>query len=151
MYIKNFIQQFNDKKLKIFVDMDGVIVDYILNDLDYSNKRPLTSNIKKLEEISKMNNTELYILSVSRTDKGVEQKHVWLDEFAPIFKKENRVIISIENNDLGFASKIKTNYLKNLKRDGNLIIVIDDDPRVLKDIYRENKDIILLKDSALID
>ena len=28
MHLKEYLKQYNDKKIKLFVDMDGVIVDY---------------------------------------------------------------------------------------------------------------------------
>lgn len=29
MYLKDYLNQYGDKKIKLFVDMDGVIADYI--------------------------------------------------------------------------------------------------------------------------
>ena len=41
-----------DKKIDIYVDMDGVIAEYDFGrPLDFLNKRPLLGNIKVLEEI----------------------------------------------------------------------------------------------------
>ena len=95
MYLKEFLEQFGDKKIKIFVDMDGVIADYIFGSAkDYDQKRPLYDNIDKLEIISHMPNVELYIFSATRYSSGFEQKHRWLDTYAPFFKRENRIIIS---------------------------------------------------------
>ena len=47
--------------------------------------------------------------------------------------------------------KAKANYLKNYERDDSIIIVIDDDPKNLRDINKLNEDVILLKDSVLVD
>ena len=132
--------------------MDGVIADYIFGSAqDYDQKRPLYDSIKKLEKISKMSNVELYILSATRYTEGIEQKKWWLDQFAPFFKKENRIIISREANSMIESAVLKANYLKDHKRDGSMIIVIDDDPKILKEIRKLNEDIILLKDTALVD
>ena len=49
------------------------------------------------------------------------------------------------------SSLLKANYLKNYERDDSIIIVIDDDPKNLRDINKLNEDIILLKDSVLVD
>ncbi|MBR1413898.1 MAG: hypothetical protein IJ574_04445 [Bacilli bacterium] len=151
MNFKNIINSFNDKKVKIFVDMDGVLADYIVEKIiDYSNKRPLTNNIKLLKEISNNENIDLYILSVSRTNKGVIDKNNWLDKYASFFKKENRIIISKEEN-LGLkSSELKANYLKNIK-DECLVVLIDDDPLVLKKVNEECSNIILLKDCVFVD
>lgn len=150
MYIDDVLEKYKNKKIRMYVDMDGVIADYDVGfACDYDKKRPLYSNIKKLEEISNNENIEMNILSVTRYDKGFEEKNIWLDEFAPFFKKKNRNIISRESNDFEKASILKANFLKEVKRN-KLIIVIDDDPIVLKRIRKTNEDVILLKDTALV-
>lgn len=152
MYLKDFLEQFNDKKIKLFVDMDGVIADYIFGSAqDYDKKRPLYDSIDKLEIISKMSNVELYILSATRYSSGFEQKNYWLDTYAPFFKKENRIIISREENNMIASSILKAEYLANYERDGSVLILIDDDPKNLKDVRKLSDDVILLKDSVLVD
>ncbi len=152
MYFKEFLKQFDNKKIKIFVDMDGVIADYEVGiPKDFDKKRPLISSIEKLEEILRMDNVELYILSISRMDEGVEQKNNWLDKYAPFFKKENRIIISRESNEFKSSSELKSTYIQSLERDTSAIVVIDDDPRVLFAIKDVCNDVILLKDTVLID
>ncbi len=152
MYLKNYLENFNNKKIKLYVDMDGVIADYEVGvAAHFDKKRPLVSSISKLEEISKMNNVELFILSVSRMDEGVEQKQVWLDKFAPFFKKENRVIIPRESNDFKSSAELKSTYLKNIERSDNIIVVIDDDPIILKTLKEKCEGMYLLKDTALVD
>lgn len=152
MYLKDFLEQFNDKKIKLFVDMDGVIADYIFGSAqDYDKKRPLYDSINKLEIISKMSNVELYILSATRYSSGFEQKNYWLDTYAPFFKKENRIIISREENNMIASSILKAEYLANYERDGSVLILIDDDPKNLKDVRKLSDDVILLKDSVLVD
>jgi len=49
------------------------------------------------------------------------------------------------------SSILKAEYLANYERDGSVLILIDDDPKNLKDVRNLNEDIILLKDSVLID
>lgn len=152
MYLKEFIDQYKGRNIKIFVDMDGVIADYDVGKAsEYDKKRPLTSSISKLEVISKLDNIELFILSVTRKDEGIEQKNYWLNKFAPFFKKENRNIISKESNDGRPAKELKANYIKKVNRDNSIIIVIDDDPEVIKEIQKENPDVVLLKDTVLVD
>ena len=152
MYFKEYLKQYNDKSIKIFVDMDGVIADYNYGvPKDYDKKRPLFDSIKKLEEVSHMSNVSLYILSATRMTEGIEQKNWWLDTYAPFFEKDKRIIISREENNMEHSSILKANYLKELKRDNSVIIVIDDDPKNLSDINKCNEDIILLKDTVLID
>lgn len=152
MYLKKYLDEYKDKSIKLFVDMDGVIADYVFGEAkDYDKKRPLYDSIKKLETISKMENVELYILSVTRKNEGLEQKNIWLDKFAPFFKKDNRVIISREENNMIESSILKSSFLRHFERDKSILIVIDDDPTILKEIRKNNEDIILLKDTVLID
>lgn len=151
MYIDEVLEKYKNEKIKLFVDMDGVIADYDVGlPCDYDKKRPLISNIIKLAEVSKNSNIEMNILSVTRYDKGFEEKNIWLDEFAPFFRKENRVIISRESNNFESSSELKANYLKSLNRDESIIILIDDDPRVINRIKETNEDVILLKDTTLV-
>lgn len=150
MYIDDVLEQYKDKKIKMFVDMDGVIADYEVGlARDYDKKRPLKTNIKKLKEISENPNIEMNILSVTRYDRGFEEKNIWLDMFAPFFEKKNRNILSRESNEFEKSSILKANFVKNLKRN-KVIIIIDDDPIVLKRIRKMNEDVVLLKDTALV-
>lgn len=153
MFLRNVIDNYNEKNIKLYVDMDGVIADYDVGKASgYDTKRPLITSISKLEEISKLNNIDMYILSITKKDEGINQKHYWLDKYAPFFKKEKRIIISKESNE-GFSSKeLKANYLVNVERNKNdIIMVIDDDPEIIKEIKNKNPDIILLKDTVLVD
>ena len=50
------------------------------------------------------------------------------------------------------SSILKAKYLERLDRDDNsVIILIDDDPLILKEVRKLNEDIILLKDTVLVD
>ena len=153
MYIKEFLNNYSNKKIKLYVDMDGVIADYNVGvPSDFDKKRPLYDSLKKLEEISKMENVEMHILSVTRMNEGYEQKNYWLDKYAPFFKKENRTIISREANGFEKTINLKSNYAKKIERSkDSVIIIIDDDPLVLKEIEKNNEDIVLLKDTCLVD
>ena len=152
MYIEDFLEQYKDKKVKMFVDMDGVIADFDFgNNGDYDKKRPLYSSIEQLERISKKDNIDLYIFSATRMNKGYDEKQYWLDKYAPFFKKENRVIISREKHDFVETATLKANYMKNVERDGSILVVIDDDPKNLRAIRQSNEDVVLLKDTALVD
>lgn len=153
MFFKDCIEKINSTKIKIYVDMDGVIADYIVGDpFHYDEKRPLFNNIKNLEEVSKMNNVEMFILSASRMNIGVSEKNKWLDIYAPFFKKENRNILPREEYDFKISSvDLKAKFVKNIERDGSQIVIIDDDCRVLKALKEQNLDIILYKDTVLVD
>ena len=152
MFLKEYLKQFNDQKIIIYVDMDGVIADYIVGSAqDYDKKRPLYDSISKLETISEMPNVELYILSATRYSEGIKQKNWWLDKFAPFFKPENRIILSREANNMRESSVLKAEYLTNIHRDGSVLILIDDDPKILREVKEKNSDFVLLKDTVLVD
>ena len=152
MYIKEYLKQFNNKKIKLFVDMDGVLADYIFGSAkDYNLKRPLFSNIKKIKKISKNKNIQLFILSMARYSDGINQKHWWLDKYAPFFKKENRIIISREANNMEESATLKAQFFSTYPREDCVLILIDDDPKNLKKINALNEDVILLKDTVLVD
>ena len=152
MFFIDEIKKYGDKKIRLFVDMDGVIADYNVGVArDYDKKRPLLSSIAKLEEISKLDNVEMYILSITRETIGRKEENDWLDIYAPFFKKENRIIISREENNYTKSRILKNRYFTKLDRDDSLIIFIEDDPSILRDIMTSNKDVILYKDTALVD
>jgi hypothetical protein len=152
MYLKECLEKYN-KKIKLYVDMDGVLADYeVGKPLNFRDKRPLFSNIKKLEEIAKMNNVEIHILSVCVKDYQIEEKNDWLDKYAPFFEHDKRTIISRESNSNILAKELKTNYLNSLEKDKDTVIVlIDDDNSVLWEIHKKVSNIIVYQDSVLRD
>lgn len=150
MYLKEYLKKYEEKKIKLFIDMDGVIADYEFGNAEnFDKKRPLYDSIKKLEEISKIDNIELYILSITRENIGINEKNIWLDKYVNFIKKENRIIISKEGKTQSSA-QLKSEYLNSIKTE-DTIIVIDDDPSILKEINKANKNIVLLKDTVLVD
>jgi protoporphyrinogen oxidase len=132
--------------------MDGVIAAYSIgkNPYDFLNKRPLMHNIKNIEEVTSLSNVELHILSICRKNKQEEEKNIWLDKYAPFFKKENRVIISKESRDGAKAKDIKLDYLKNYQTDKQIVLV-DDDNEILKYVRDNVPNIIVMQDSELVD
>ena len=50
MFFIDEIKRYGDKRIRLYVDMDGVIADYNVGvPKDYDKKRPLYSSISKLE------------------------------------------------------------------------------------------------------
>lgn len=149
----NFYNKINEIEgiKNIYVDMDGVIVEYDLGKpFDFDKKRPLLNNIKVIEEVSKLKDVNVYILSICRTDNQIKEKNEWLDKYASFFKKENRNILSKESIPNTSSRDLKYNYLKNHLSDKT--ILVDDDNDILFYINEKLKDkIILFQDSTLVD
>lgn len=152
MYFYNLIKDIvGDKKTIMYVDMDGVIAAYDFGKpLMFDKKRPLYTNIKKLEEISKLDNIELKILSACKTINQIDEKNEWLDKYAPFFTKENRHILAREKYDNMVSSEMKAMYLEQLN-DKDQVIVLDDDNVVLKTIHKRLDHVICIQDSEMID
>ena len=150
MFFKEELEKI-EGNIELYIDMDGVIADFdVGNPKDYDKKRPLKDSITKLEEISKMPNVNMHILSITRMSSGIEEKNNWLDKFAPFFKKENRIIISREENNFENSADLKTDYLKKHLTKGTTILV-DDDIRVIDKIKEEVPEVLLYKDTCLVD
>lgn len=141
----------NDKKIDLFVDMDGVIASYDFGrPLDFKSKRPLTTNINTLKNVSLLNNVNIYILSICRKDFQIKEKQDWLDKYAPFFKNENRIILSKETIANMSSAEMKLKFLREFETN-NKKVLVDDDNSILSTISKELKDIILLQDSELVD
>ncbi len=154
MYFKDLIiNKYDNKELMIFVDMDGVIADYeFKKKLDFKNKRPLKTNINILEEISKLKNVELFVLSICKENYQINEKKDWLDKYAPFFIENNRIVISKESNPNMSSKELKYEILKEIiKKSNKKIIVIDDDNEILMYLASKLDKIDLYQDSSIID
>lgn len=137
-----------NKKVNLYVDMDGVIAEYDFGKpLDFLNKRPLLNNIKLLEEISRIKNVDIHILSICKRNFEIRDKNVWLDNHAPFFPKSNRHIISKETYKDISSADLKINFLNS---QNGFKILIDDDNDILKKVSKNVKDIVLYQDSSLV-
>ena len=144
-------EKYHDKEVLLFVDMDGVIASYDFGKpLDFKNKRPLKTNIDTLKKVSELDNITLNILSVCRKDYQIVEKNEWLDKYAPFFKKENRNILSKESITGYSSAELKLNFLESVETN-KLIIMLDDDNKVLDTLSKSDKEIILYQDSELVD
>ena len=101
------------KNIDLFVDMDGVIASYDFgNPKDFDKKRPLKTNIKTLEEISKLNGITMNILSICKKDSQIKEKNDWLDIHASFFEKDKRYILSKETIINTSSPNMKLNFLR---------------------------------------
>ena len=127
----------------MFVDMDGTINEYevysektLSQQMEdrYMDTAPVQPIIDVLKEINDIPNIDLYILSLSRTNKLTEKKKLWLEKYIDFIPKTNWIILTKEN---GEYNKENRDFIKSLKMKEKLneydhFIFLDDDHKILK-------------------
>lgn len=100
--MEEFIDLNKNKKISMFVDMDGVIASYRFGEGDniknnvpgtYLNKRLINTVLNNILSISKKFNFDLYILSSCLYNEQVKEKEQWLDKYAQCFEKDKRYFV----------------------------------------------------------
>ncbi len=166
--MKKFFNRINEicskyKKVAIFIDMDGTINEYTVysdNEIlkrmgdNYKNAEPIQEVIESLRKISKIPNIDLYILSLSKSNKISNEKDIWLEKYTNFIPKENWIILTKENGDYDNENR---DQIKPLKMQEKLnkyehVILLDDDHRILRQskIMLENKVDVFHVTSALV-
>ena len=99
----------------------------------FINKSILTEEV--LEEISKINNIEMYILSLSKTKKITEKKKIWLKKYVPFIKEENWIILTKEIGEYSNENRneIKGKNIELRQKDYDKSIMLDDEQVVLRE------------------
>ncbi len=132
-----------NKKVDMYIDMDGTIAEYHLYnpeeisrkmEEEYLKNEPLKNVIDVLEEISKINNIEMYILSLSKTKKITEKKKIWLKKYVPFIKEENWIILTKEIGEYSNENRneIKGKNIELRQKDYDKSIMLDDEQVVLR-------------------
>lgn len=133
-----------NKKVDMYIDMDGIIAEYHLYnpeeisrkmEEEYLKNEPLKNVIDVLEEISKINNIEMYILSLSKTKKITEKKKIWLKKYVPFIKEENWIILTKEIGEYSNENRneIKGKNIELRQKDYDKSIMLDDEQVVLRE------------------
>lgn len=161
----NKIKKICDKneKVAMFIDMDGTIVEYeVYPDANISttakglflDANPVTVVIDNLRKINNINNLDLFILSLSRSNIIVNEKKQWLRKYVDFIKEENWIII---NKEAGEYNKENRDYIKSQKIEEklntyNYAILLDDDHEILKSTQKrlDNKGCVFHLSSAVI-
>ena len=152
-----------NKKVDMYIDMDGTIAEYHLYnpeeisrkmEEEYLKNEPLKNVIDVLEEISKINNIEMYILSLSKTKKITEKKKIWLKKYVPFIKEENWIILTKEIGEYSNENRneIKGKNIELRQKDYDKSIMLDDeqvDLREAKKILNDKIEVFHIS-SALI-
>lgn len=132
----------NNKK-HVFIDMDGVLADYWCKEgkasgiIDYYrgfflNKEPVREVIASI--LKNFGNDNLYILSASPHQQGIDEKNEWLDEHFKFVEEKNRYFIQYPNADKCDSLK---EIMKNLNLKSDEVIIIDDHHDILKKCEQE--------------
>lgn len=102
---------------------------------EYLKNEPLKNVIDVLEEISKINNIEMYILSLSKTKKITEKKKIWLKKYVPFIKEENWIILTKEIGEYSNENRneIKGKNIELRQKDYDKSIMLDDEQVVLRE------------------
>lgn len=136
-----------NEKIAIFVDMDGTIAEYPVYqeenvakamEEEYSKIEPVNYIINILKELSKIENIDLYILTLSKTIQISEEKIKWLKKYVNFIQEKNWIIIT---KKLGEYNKENRDFIKALKMQEKLPIydfeiLLDDDHKVLKETQK---------------
>ena len=133
-----------NKKVDMYIDMDGTIAEYHLYnpeeisrkmEEEYLKNEPLKNVIDVLEEISKINNIEMYILSLSKTKKITEKKKIWLKKYVPFIKEENWIILTKEIGEYSNENRneIKGKNIELRQKDYDKSIMLDDEQVLLRE------------------
>lgn len=136
--LKNIVG-INSKNIAMFIDMDGVIADYrfgegksIENNVPgtYLNKRPITTVINILKDVSSTFDLDMYILSSCRHKEQTIEKSKWLDKYMPFIDKQKRLFViskTFEDRKMLKINKIK----KLIDKKYDKVIMIDDTHDIL--------------------
>lgn len=142
--LKN-IKENNSCNIAIFIDMDGVVADYrfgegknIENNIPgtYSNKRPITTSINILKEVSNTFDFDMYILSSCRYNEQAVEKSKWLEKYMPFICKKNQLFVV--SNSFDDRKMLKINKVKELiDKKYDKVIMVDDTHDILSLAIKE--------------
>ena len=153
-----FLDEINKKcteneRVAMFIDMDGTIVNYpvylkgtISNTTSgkFINEKPLKLIIDKLEEISKISNIDLYILTLAKSSIIVEEKKEWLKKNINFITPDRWIILDKQKGEYNSDNRdyVKAWKMKEIqeKYKYNKVILLDDDHEILKTTLNELKE-----------
>ncbi len=144
--IKKICEENN--KVVMFIDMDGTIVEYpVYQDADitinsknlFINQEPVKVIIKELNEINKIKNIDLYILTLAKSNIIVEEKKKWLKKNISFIEENNWIIVNKEQGEYNKENRdyIKGNKIKEKLKEYDYAILLDDDHKILKQTQLE--------------
>ena len=145
----DYINDNKDKEIDIYFDMDGVICEYDIGNFDYNTIRPIYNTINLMKRLIS-EGINVYILSICKTNKIVDEKYEYLDKYIPFFNKDNAIFLSKEEIT-GESKDMKSDYLTNNINKNHINILVDDDIPVIKMITSDNKDVKVFHISSIVE
>lgn len=152
----------NDR-VAMFIDMDGTIVEFRIYDDEEQlikahenliNEKPVMPIINVLKEINKIENIDLYILSLSKKTKIKEEKIEWLSKYMSFIPKDNWIILDKELGEYNSENRNQVKYkqIEKKLKVYDYAILLDDDNKILKETKEnlKNKGDVFHISSALI-
>ena len=139
------------KKVAMFIDMDGTIVEYIIYPDGkitteakglFINNKPVNIVIDELRKINNIENLDLYILTMSRSYIVADEKKEWLKKYVNFIDEKNWIIINRQAGDYndGNRSRIKAEKIQEKLAKYEHAIFLDDDHNVLHGAVKILKD-----------
>ena len=139
------------KKVAMFIDMDGTIVEYIIYPDGkitteakglFINNKPVKIVIDELRKINNIENLDLYILTMSRSYIVADEKKEWLKKYVNFIDEKNWIIINRQAGDYNDEnrSRIKAEKIQEKLKEYEHAIFLDDDHNVLHGAVKILKD-----------
>ena len=150
MKFYDYINKFDNEKIDIYFDMDGVFAEYDIGNFDYSTIRPIKSVINIMKNLQEKG-INVNILSICKNNKIVDEKYSWINKYLSFFKKDNAYFLSKEEYKDLESNELKSNFLKDKTNKEHINILVDDDSVIIKKVTKDNKDIKVFHVSSLID
>ena len=144
MLIDRLTKEAKSKKVIVYSDMDGVLVEYcagqkeliLNNEKDfYLNQRPIFSVINKMKQLSEIENIEIGIMSQCYFQEQKRDKILWLEKYCPFIKKQNINIIVLNEESYTKDSKyfLKIQKIRSLNEGENRsFYLIEDEHKIIK-------------------
>ena len=136
-----------NKKVAMFIDMDGTITVYEVYpegnvkekmEEEYQKAEPIECIIETLKEINDIPNIDLYILTLAKSLKILKEKQEWLRKYVSFIKEENWIIINKENKEYSKENRdiVKAKKMKEKNDKYDKLILLDYDHKILKETQK---------------
>ena len=136
-----------NKKVAMFVDMDGTITAYDVypeSDVNknmadnYQTLEPVNYVIDILRKINEIPKLDVYILTLSTERRITEKKKIWLNKYVNFIDEDKWIIVTKELGEYNKENRdtIKAEKMKEKLNKYNYEILLDDDHKILKETQK---------------